>query len=104
MLTTSHSLLKSIILLEVSRYKQEMGSKPPSWKEQLNAYEKQDGLFVHFSNYPKMGLYFDEANLSGMKGWETADFSGSIYDNDTEFPPGFDPNEKGMVRRKTESE
>lgn len=57
MLATSHSLLKSILVLEISRYKQEMGSKPPSWKEQLNAYEKQDGLFVHFSNYPRMGLY-----------------------------------------------
>lgn len=55
--TPSHSLLKSLLVLEISRYKKEIGSKPPSWKEQLIAYEKQGGLFVHFSNYPRMGLY-----------------------------------------------
>lgn len=55
--TPSHSLLKSLLVLEISRYKKEIGSKPLSWKEQLIAYEKQGGLFVHFSNYPRMGLY-----------------------------------------------
>lgn len=55
--TPIHSLLKSFLVLEISRYKKELGSKLPSWKEQLIAYEKQDGLFVHFSNYPRMGLY-----------------------------------------------
>lgn len=34
-----------------------MGNKPTSWKQQLLAYEQQKNLFVHFSNYPKMGLY-----------------------------------------------
>lgn len=54
-------LIKSLTLLEISRYKKELGAKPISWQEELAALEQQnktDGnLFVHFSDYPRMGLY-----------------------------------------------
>lgn len=54
-------LIKSLTLLEISRYKKELGAKPISWQEELAALEQQnktdDNLFVHFSDYPRMGLY-----------------------------------------------
>lgn len=55
------TLLKAFIVLEATRFKRETKSRLPRWTERLIAYEQQnrvDGnLFVHFSRFPKMGLY-----------------------------------------------
>lgn len=55
------TLLKALIVLEATRFKRETKSRLPRWTERLIAYEQQnrvDGnLFIHFSRFPKMGLY-----------------------------------------------
>jgi len=63
-MSSNHSLsplIKSLTLLEISRHKKELGVKPTPWQEQLAALEQQNktdkNLFVHFSDYPRMGLY-----------------------------------------------
>lgn len=54
-------LIRSLTLLEISRHMRELGVKPTPWQEQLAALEQQNktdkNLFVHFSDYPRMGLY-----------------------------------------------
>lgn len=55
------SFISSLVLQEISRFKKETGKKPVSWKDKFAQYAKEGkntgNLFVHFSNYPKMGLY-----------------------------------------------
>ena len=46
------------ILSEMStRYKRETGRNFPKWYETFGEYAQQDGLFVHFSDFPKLGLF-----------------------------------------------
>lgn len=58
---TPKSFISSLVLQEISRFKKETGKKPVSWKDKFAQYAKEGkntgNLFVHFSNYPKMGLY-----------------------------------------------
>ncbi len=55
------TLLKALIVLEATRFKRETKSRLPRWTERLIAYEQQNrvdkNLFIHFSKFPKMGLY-----------------------------------------------
>lgn len=55
------SFISSLILQEINRFKRETGSKPVSWKDKFAKYAEEgksnNNLFVHFSNYPKLGLY-----------------------------------------------
>ena len=40
-----------------TRYQRETGEKLPRWRQKLAQYEAEGGYFVHFSNYPKTGVY-----------------------------------------------
>lgn len=40
-----------------TRYARETGKRLPRWREKLAQYESEGGYFVHFSNYPKTGVY-----------------------------------------------
>lgn len=42
---------------EVTRFEKETGQSLPDWQNKLESYEKINGLFVHFSNYPKISLF-----------------------------------------------
>ena len=39
-----------------TRYARETGTRLPRWREKLAAYEAAGGYFVHFSNFPKLGI------------------------------------------------
>jgi len=39
-----------------TRYARETGTRLPRWREKLAAYEAEGGYFVHFSNFPKLGI------------------------------------------------
>lgn len=39
-----------------TRYARETGTRLPRWREKLAAYEADGGYFVHFSNFPKLGI------------------------------------------------
>lgn len=45
------------ILYEADRYKKEMAEDLPRWQDKIIAYEKEGGYFIHFSLYPRIGLY-----------------------------------------------
>jgi hypothetical protein len=42
-----------------------------------------------------MQVDFSGSNLDG------ADFTGAVYDDETVFPEGFDPKQRGLVHRDT---
>jgi uncharacterized protein YjbI with pentapeptide repeats len=44
-------------ILEATRFEKETGESLPNWQDRLEAYEQAGGLFVHFSNYPKISLF-----------------------------------------------
>jgi fluoroquinolone resistance protein len=48
--------IRSVVSEMSTRYKRETGKSLPRWQQMLVQYEKQGGLFVHFSRYPKLGL------------------------------------------------
>lgn len=54
-------MLSHLLFSEATRFQKETGKKLPRWQQKLLAYEKlnsrEGNLFVHFSNYPRMGLY-----------------------------------------------
>ena len=40
-----------------TRYQRETGERLPRWRQKLAQYEAEGGYYVHFSNYPKTGVY-----------------------------------------------
>lgn len=42
---------------EATRFEKETGQPLPNWQTKLEMYEDIGGLFVHFSNYPKISLF-----------------------------------------------
>lgn len=42
-----------------TRYEREVGVRLPRWRDRLAAYEKDGGYYVHFSDYPRLGLYLN---------------------------------------------
>jgi hypothetical protein len=40
-----------------TRYQRETGERLPRWRQKLAQYEAEGGHYVHFSDYPKTGVY-----------------------------------------------
>jgi uncharacterized protein YjbI with pentapeptide repeats len=49
--------IRSLLSEMSTRYKRETGESLPKWYETFNKYAQQGGLYVHFSDFPKLGLF-----------------------------------------------
>ena len=52
--------------------------------------------YLHNANLTEAKLY--GANLEKAEHYNTATFTGAIYDKNTKFPPGFDPQKAGCIK------